>query len=230
SRTATDFSVQLVRPNGSLSAKVALSSYLALRGPVGRSDSDSFAELHPILMTARVPLEDFGLSPADAIRGVRFSFDRSRSGAIQLADVRLSKCILARSPAPVVAAATDAPLSTAAEAPAPSTRAASGRTVPTARIVAVRPAAGAPATRTASAAAPVEIEIAADQPLPVTDSLPVLTIGDQQIRQSRYAVAGRTDRIVFTLGVDQFARLPDGAQAELQVGGARRMPLGRLQK
>ena len=106
------------------------------------------------------------------------------------------------------------------------------RSATTARIVAIRPAVGAAVAmaRTANSAAPVEIEIVADRPLPVTDALPTLTVGDQQIRQSRFAVAGQTDRIVFTVNAEQFARMPNGAAAELQVGAARRIPLGTLQK
>ena len=64
----------------------------------------------------------------------------------------------------------------------------------------------------------VEIEIAADRPLPVTDALPMLTIGGHLVRQSRFAEIAQSDRIIFTLTADQFAQLPDGAGMELRVG------------
>jgi hypothetical protein len=232
SATPTDFSVQLVRPNGSLSRKVALSSYVSLRGPVGRDEGGGLASLHPILMTARIPVPDFGLAPADAIRGVRFSFDRTPSGAIQLADIRLSRRSAASAAAAALLVADAAPLESPAEAPASLARSATASAAPTARIVAIRPAASAASLKARAAATPgpVEVEIAADRPLPVTDSLPTLTIGDQQVRQSCFAVAGQTDRIVFTVCADQFARLPEGAPAELRVGATRRMVLGPLAK
>ena len=229
----TDFSVQLVCGNGSLSSKVPLSSYVSLRGPVGRGDPDGFGLLHPILMTARIPLQDFGLPATASISGVRFSFDRTSSGAIQLADVRLSRRGAGQVAAPAAAAALAevAPFAAEAEVVASSAEPAARRAAPTARIVTIRPAAGAVAmARTASAVGPVEIEVVADQPLPVTDALPTLIIGDQQVRQSRFAVPGQTDRIVFTVGGEQFARMPAGAAAELQVGAARKIPLGALQK
>ena len=80
----TDFSVQLVCENGGLSGTVALSKYVALRGPVGSGDPSGFGVLHPILMTARIPLQDFGLpstarSVACASRSTAHRAERSNS-------------------------------------------------------------------------------------------------------------------------------------------------------
>ena len=96
-----------------------------------------------------------------------------------------------------------------------------------ARIVAIRAAA---ATLEANQAPAVEIEIAADRPLPVTDSLPTLTVGGQAFRQSRFADRGRTDRLVFTVPAQQFGRLPDGSAAELRIGGLPAWSLGVVSK
>lgn len=232
-RTApTDFSVQLVLANGALSTKVPLSRYLTLRGPVGSGDTDGFGLLHPILMTARIPLLDFGLPATTSISGVRFTFDRTPSDAIQLADVRLSRRSPGEIAAPAPMVAETATFAAEAQALAPATEPVALPSSPAARITAIRQGAGAAVAmaRSASAAGPVEIEVAADRPLPVTDALPTLNVGDQQIRQSRYAVPGQTDRIVFTVNGEQFATIASGAAAELQVGAARKIPLGTLQK
>ena len=173
----TDFSVQLVCENGGLSGTVALSKYVTLRGPVGSGDPSGFGVLHPILMTARIPLQDFGLPSTASISGVRFTFDRTPSGAIQLADVRLSRRIGGKVAAPTVALAEAAPFAAPAEVLASSAEpmAMTSGSTTTARIVAIRPAVGAAVAmaRTADSAAPVEIEIVADRPLPVTDALPI---------------------------------------------------------
>ena len=61
----TDFTVQLVTASLRLSTGVRLASFLALRGPVGLlSTTFDFTFLHPVLMTAPIPLSAFGSAPA----------------------------------------------------------------------------------------------------------------------------------------------------------------------
>lgn len=225
----TDFTVQLVRPNGSLSMPVRLASHLDLRGPVGFiSLYDDSTTLHPILETARIPLSEFGLGADATVRGVRFTFDRTGQGAIYLANIRLSERNAKAGQGALVAQVEQQAAATAlaASAVAPSIVKAAA---PKASIVAVRRAAAA-ATTVARSAGQIEIEVAADQALPVTDALPTITIGDQRIDHSRFVPGGGTDRLVFTLDAERFAELPDGAPAELRVGASRRMALGRLDK
>ena len=76
----------------------------------------------------------------------------------------------------------------------------------------------------------IEIEIAADRALPVTNSLPTIAIGGHRVQQSRFVGQGGTERLVFTLDAATFASLPDGAPIELRVGASRRMSLGQLHK
>ena len=75
----------------------------------------------------------------------------------------------------------------------------------------------------------IEIEIAADRALPVTNALPVITIGEHRVQLSRYLGDGVANGIVFTVDAATFAALPDGAPIELRLGG-RRMALGTLDK
>jgi hypothetical protein len=95
---ATNFSVQLTRADGGFSDPVQVQDYTELRGPVGGPGG-----LHPILQTARIPLDDFH-TPLTAIHGVRLTFDRSLRGAIYVADIQLSKKDMA-----TVSAATQSP-------------------------------------------------------------------------------------------------------------------------
>lgn len=88
----TNFSIQIVGANGVLTRAVQLSSYTPvandLRGPV---DGGKLANPdHPILQTYRIPLTDFGNFNfiAPQVRGVRFTFDQTASGAIFLGNVR----------------------------------------------------------------------------------------------------------------------------------------------
>jgi hypothetical protein len=56
-----------------------------LVGPVGTATNN----LHPMLQTARIPLGDFQ-ADLTQVRGVRVTFDVTASGAIHLADIRMS--------------------------------------------------------------------------------------------------------------------------------------------
>ena len=82
----TNFSLRLVDAAGTLSVPVQLASYTDLRGPVGGPP----AILHPILQTARIPLRVFAGVDRTQIRAVRLTFDDTPTGAIFVANIRLS--------------------------------------------------------------------------------------------------------------------------------------------
>ena len=88
----SDFSIQLVAADESLSAPVQVQDYTELRGPVGGPGG-----LHPILQTVRIPLGDFQTTLND-VRGVRLTFDHTRRGAIYVADIQLSRADQAPTP------------------------------------------------------------------------------------------------------------------------------------
>lgn len=93
----TNFSIRLVRADGSLSNPVSLCKYEPnLRGPVGGYDLNANATLvrearHPLLETVRIPLSDFTGVSLTQVKGVRFVFDGSATGAIYLTNIRFSK-------------------------------------------------------------------------------------------------------------------------------------------
>jgi hypothetical protein len=85
--STTNFSIQLVMADGTLSGPAQLSNYTNLTGPVAGSSS---ANRHPILQTARIPLLDFTGADLTQVRAVQVNFDDTASGAIYLANIRLS--------------------------------------------------------------------------------------------------------------------------------------------
>lgn len=84
--SSTNFSIQLVMANGSVSKAVKLCSYTNLTGPVGGAGG-----YHPLLQTVRIPLGDFTGADVLKVRGVRFIFDETPSGLINIANIRFAR-------------------------------------------------------------------------------------------------------------------------------------------
>jgi len=89
---ATNIQIQLIAANGApTGAAVSLNKYFSLIGPVGIQDVLTLNDgLHPILSTVRIPLTDFTNADLSQVRGVRFIFSDTPSGAIYIANLRLS--------------------------------------------------------------------------------------------------------------------------------------------
>lgn len=84
---STNFSIQLVNGDGTVSSAVQLEDYVTVRS-AGYYLSPDFAVTHPALPTARIPLLEFTGADLGNIRGVRFTFNDD-SSAIYIANVRL---------------------------------------------------------------------------------------------------------------------------------------------
>ena len=89
--TPTNFTIQLVKDDGSLSTSVKLCNYLALKGPVGGYDYAASEAYHRILQTVRIPLTHFSGVPLSQVRGVRITFSDSPTGAIYLANIHFAR-------------------------------------------------------------------------------------------------------------------------------------------
>ncbi len=85
---STNFTIQLVMADNSLSDAICLSTYADVGNPVGGAN-----ELHTILQTVRIPLADFSGVHLNLsqVRGIRFTFNKTATGAIYLANVRLAR-------------------------------------------------------------------------------------------------------------------------------------------
>ena len=74
-----------------------------------------------------------------------------------------------------------------------------------------------------------EIELSSTREFGVTDALPELHIGSARFRLSRLAV-DRTDRIIFSIGDEDYRSLPDGAPMTLMIGRTAVWDFGAFHK
>ncbi len=231
----TNFSIALVRPDGTLTASVALVDYATVQGPVGGFGDN----LHPVLQTVRVPLSAFG-STTMSYRSARLTFDKTPSGAIWLANARLSNV----SDADLAAGTTTSMRLASAQASAAPFRTAAlrqasfdtGASRPVSlsggTVSAVRSATATPSAAGAVAAATtdqVEMEVTSTTAIPVRDSLLTLEVDGQSFTTSRFADDGSTRTAIFTVSRSAFEALPDKAAVTL-VDGADRASFGTLDK
>ena len=234
----TNFSIALVRPDGTLTPSVALADYATVQGPVGGYNNN----LHPVLQTVRIPLSVFGSNKL-LYRGVRVTFDRTPSGAIWLTDARLSTskdtdltvgttAVMRLASAQVAATSRGASVQRASF----DTSAAKRVSLAGGKLSAIRSAAATPSIAGTESAAPaavaagqVEVEVTSVAPIPVRDSLLTLQVDGQSFTTSRFAADGSTRKAIFTVSRSAFEALPDSAAVTL-VDGAERASFGTLDK
>ena len=213
--TPTDFSISLQTPVRITTGSVKLSRYIDpnfvgqpgnqsyLQGPVGSTDGG----LHPILQTVRIPLRDFpGFAAVlgTLVHGIRLTFDQTASGAIYVANIRLSNQPVTHGPEMDVADAVE--LMQQSEPPAPRVHA--GVITSLQRLASVPQLRGAPG---------VEIEITSNQPFPVRDAMLTLRVGEKSFTLSHY-VGGDWHHVVFSLTDAEFASLSSGDPMLVQYG------------
>jgi len=94
----TNFHVQLVAADGTLSAPVAASNFIELVGPFGTPDADlSFINptfpdgYHLNMSTARIPIDAFRSDDLSQTRGIRLTFDDTATGKIYVTNFRASR-------------------------------------------------------------------------------------------------------------------------------------------
>ena len=95
---STNFHVQLVAADGSLSDPVAVADFIELVGPFGTPDASfTFANptfpdgYHINLPTARLPIGNFHSRNLSSTRGIRLTFDDTSSGQIFVTNFRASQ-------------------------------------------------------------------------------------------------------------------------------------------
>lgn len=199
----TNFSIRLAHDDGTLSGPVQLSSYTDLRGPVG----SAVGGLHPILQTARIPLAAFPGADLTRIRSVRLTFDGTATGAIYVANIRLSS--LSGSPGAGASEIVDNlemnnpqnPMGVVYKGVNVISRV---QNIPSADVLEDQPA--------------VEIEVTSSEGFPVRNELPVLRIGKQEALLSRYPNDGDTHKLIFTLTPEEFAQTSTGDPVTVQYG------------
>lgn len=203
----TNFSIRLALADGTLSDPVLLTDYTDLRGPVGGGFTSN--PFHPILQTARIPLEDFGNADLTQVRGVRLTFDGTTTGAIFVANIRLSNI----SGSGEAGGAGDS--SGDSEQPATSGGLVKNENITEGNLITVRSVASANALADQPG---YEIEVTSGREFPVRDELAVLRIGAQSFALSRYPDTGDTHTLIFTLTPEQFANTVATDEVTLQYG------------
>jgi hypothetical protein len=217
---ATNFHVQLVAADGTLSAPVAASSFIELVGPFGTPDADltsinpAFPDgYHLNLSTARIPMDTFRADDLSQTRGIRLTFDDTASGKIYLTHFRASRRGISSLGEE---SETSAPADSAFDAPAVSAPPRSiedGNVIESVEVV-------APAGVGAAAAAAggtVRFTVRSETPVPVGNELPVMSIGSVQCDGSY--VDGSTQRMLFECPAEGLA-LASGAEITVR-GNAR---------
>lgn len=218
----TNFSIWLVLADGTLSDAAQLNDALApsmdLTGPVGVFFAGFGSVLHPILQTARILLSHFG-TDLSQVHGVQFAFDDTPTGAIYLANVRLTKAGVPAEPAALRLAA-------GSSSRVPEERALAGGAVASegiteGNVMSIRTVASAMALNNLPA---VEVVVTSNQPFPVWDELAVLRVGNQEFNISRYPDTGELNTLIFTLTAGQFAATNDGDSVRVQYGSGESVP------
>lgn len=202
----SDFSIALADGADRLTPALPLSRYASALGP---------ANAIVVYQTVRVPLRDFGLRPGMGVRGVRFIFDRNQTGSIYIANVHATGYYPSPAQLPAAPPSFELPVVV----------------IPHAHPSAKRfPAQVVSQTRTRSPqllndSRAIEIKVRSDERFRPTAELPILVIGSQQFRLSRYDTPSDLRNITFVIPTEDFEALPESAEMRIQLGdqGARRI-------
>src|SRR5215510_2927441 len=191
----TNFSIRLVSANGALSDPVPLRDYASLTGPVGGLVRGIGTSPHPILMTARIPLTAFGNASLTSLRGVRFTFDDTRSEDINIGNIRLSRVSgIANSIAiSTVLPGSDSPLDLGDSTNNEKNTIESVKATRSSRALANQ--------------AGVEIELTSNREFLPKGEMLTLKVGSQEFSLSRFGEDGSTNRVIFTLTAEQWSLL-----------------------
>lgn len=200
SQNTTDWSVILTDASGKQSNAVHVSDYAIVTGPGNRN---------PILMTVRIPLSQFTRVDMANINSVRFQFDRTPTGDLYFANVRVHKQFglgeqvaqkrlyanLSSSPSQSTPIAlVDVPLEMN-------------------KIVRVK---SIGKSFVLSGKSGVEITLSSQEPFPVMDRLPLLKVGEQTFKLSRYTDMSTLKEITFTLSDEQYRSISKSAEITIQ--------------
>jgi hypothetical protein len=213
----TSFSILLEGTDGTISGPLNVRDYMPdahLTGPVGLLAYET-PEIYPILQTVRIALGDFAGSEGilRELKGVRFTFDRTTSGAIYLANIRFGK---AAAPTPVPTVPSPQP-SMASWLPSPARRILPTREKAfSATITSIR---GVASSASLHGARGVEVEVSSNRPFPIQDAMLTLHAGGRSTSLVRHP-DGDMARAVFTLGEGAFAAIPSGSTASVRYGGS----------
>jgi hypothetical protein len=198
--TPTNFHVQVVQADGTLSDPVSANNYAVIDGPQG----GPFSNFHSMLKTARIPLGDFTSVDPTQIKGVRFTFDDTASGVIVLSTIAAD-----------FAPATDnpgQPNESLARASAPDSAPIEINVYTAGNVIR-----GARSANVSGVGNAIVMDLDTRQPVLPKDALTVVKIGSDEFDLVGYR-DGNERELSVTISEDRFNALPDGAQVVVQYG------------
>lgn len=219
----TNFHVQLVAANGTLSMPVAVSRFIELDGPFGTPNADltsinpAFPDgYHLNMQTIRIPLNAFQADNLRRTRGIRLTFDDTTTGKIYVTNFRASRrtneFLAEPSGASPTIATTAAPNTLAGAASGGQASGRLPRVIDQGNVIEsiqFVPATGPGAAATIAGAGTVRLTVFTNTPIPVGNELPIMSVGSVQCYGSY--VDGSTKRMMFECPA-QGLLLADGAQ------------------
>jgi hypothetical protein len=215
-----DFSIALADADDTLSDRLTLKSVAVVSRPAGESS------LNFLFQTVRIPLNDFAGVDLETFRGVRFEFDQTAASSIYLGNVRLTRTKAGPGGLPPISP----PIIQSTEKLMAQTSTDRSSPPDVNRILAIRSIDTQAAAARAGLTGPaVEIELTSSRPFPMGGALPMLLIGKEKFTLSRFP-PGTTDRLIFTLSGDEFAKTRRGAPVRVTVGGADPWEFGELRR
>ncbi len=187
----TAFSIVLEDAAGHTSKPIASDRYAIINGP---------GNYIPVMQTLRIPLADFEDIDLTKIRGVKCIFDKTSQGVIYLAHIRFQRQLgVGMTTASTTRATMTQKLHPLAAIPTVYVPAQLNT------IRSIRSIANSTALTTHTAA--VEIRVASQEAFPSMDRLPILQIGKQAFKISRYADKKNLKELTFTLTAAEFKQL-----------------------
>ena len=200
------------------SCRTRSSCATTLTGPVGGLVIKVGSTPHPILETVRILLTDFGsASILQNLRGVRFTFDDTKTDEIFIGNIRFSTNSALDGAAAVALGAlptADTPIDT-------GTSTTDMNSISSMRSVTL-----------ANSQLGVDIQFTSNREFLPQGEMLVLQIGSAEFTTSRYPVTGETTMVTFTLTADEFATVSQGDPV-VQYGsgqGAEAWNFGHLDK
>jgi hypothetical protein len=207
--TATDFDIALEDAAGLVSKAVHASDYAIVNGPGSGYNN--------VLQTVRVPLTAFQGIDLSKVHGVKFIFDKTRTGALYLGNIRLHKQTGLGKLAAADTNTTTSAMKMIREyavrnivrqqpeyVPASLNKIRSIRVMGKSFAISGKPA--------------VEISLASQVPFPVTNRLPVLQIGDKKFTLSRYTDVTALKELTFTLTQEQYNSVSKNSEVTVSDG------------
>lgn len=199
---STDFSIALVDAAGLMSKEIQVSDYALINGP-GTGNS--------VLLTVRIPLTVFQSVDLTKVHSVRFIFDKSSSGDLNVANIRIQRQTGFGMDKNAVLAKIER-LHTAAALASQQVE-----YVPE-NLNSIRSVRMTHKSYALSGQPGVEITVTSQVPFPAMNNLPILVVGDKQFKLSRYTDKKHLKELTFTLTNEEYNSISKDSKATVSDG------------